>query len=93
MGIYDPPYRVFDSAAVVIAESDAMPSDLLTVSQAAARKGVPDYVIRNAIRGGTLAADNDSGVWLIRVVDLDAWEGRTKGRPRQKKRGRPPKQK
>jgi excisionase family DNA binding protein len=68
-----------------------MVEGIMTVSQAAAYKGVPEYVIRNAIRGKSIPADKDSGAWLIKTADLDAWEPRERGRPRLKKRGRPKK--
>lgn len=78
-----------DAPRYVYAES--VPDGWLTVTEAAKRKGVPDYAIRNAINRGALSAEKVGDIWLIRIEDVDKWNWvpRSPGRPRLKKRGRP----
>lgn len=60
--------------------------DALTVTQAAALKGVTDAAIRSAIRRGRLPAFRLGKLWLVRPADLSQWTPRdwAPGKPRLK---------
>jgi hypothetical protein len=49
-----------------------MEPELLSLHQAATRKGVPPHTLREAIEAGDLPAIHRGG-WLVRASDLERW--------------------
>jgi excisionase family DNA binding protein len=49
-------------------------SELVTVKEAAALKGVLEGTVRRRIERGRLKAEKKGDIWLIRRKDLDTWQ-------------------
>jgi len=52
--------------------------ELLSMTAAAARKGVPTDDVRNAIESGELPAAQRGGAWLLRPDEVDRWVAHAK---------------
>lgn len=48
-------------------------SEIVTVKEAAAIKGVSEDTVRRRLQRGALPAIKKADVWLIRRKDLEAW--------------------
>lgn len=69
---------------------DLRAAALLSVTEAAALKGVNVSTIRHAIARGSLPAVKKGAVWLLRRVDVENWVVDNRGRHRKKKDGGEP---
>lgn len=51
-----------------------MPTNLITVTQAAEQSGIPSRTIRKACQVGTLKAELLGKTWLIDPTDFQTWQ-------------------
>lgn len=80
--------REFAETGARVQNDRMSPDGWLTVTEAAARKGLEPQQIRDLIKAGRLAAEKSGPIWLIKVEDIDKLVFHGPGRPK-KKRGRP----
>jgi len=55
-------------------EANSDKDRVVTAAEAATIKGVSRRAVYEAIRDGRLKARRSNGIWLIRIMHLDAWE-------------------